>query len=70
MLYLVNLVEKPMTKFDGKFVRDYRNCLKWSCRPTCGRETQLCNGLMLIQKDKYRIILNKPRTWVWGNRLE
>ena len=51
-----------MTKFDGKFVRDYRNCLKWSCRPTCGRETQLCNGLMLIQKDKYGIILNKPRT--------
>lgn len=47
-------------RFDIKIVDDRKNYSKWSYRPTFRTEKQLPNGLILIQKDKCRIELNKP----------
>ena len=61
--------ENPMNNFDAKIVNDCKNYLNWSCGPTLRRETQFHNGLILIQKDKCSIILNKP-SHIGASRLE
>ena len=48
-----------MNKCDLKIVTNRKTYLKWSFRPTFRKEKQLENGLILIEKDKCRINLNK-----------
>ena len=48
-----------MRKVDGKFGTTKSQYLKWSFRPTFKREKQFRNGAIAIEKEKYRINLNK-----------
>ena len=53
------LRENLMSKFDVRIITNRKNYSKWSTRPTFRREKQLVNGLIIIEKDKWRIKCNK-----------
>ena len=52
--------ENPLNETDLKIVTSRKQYLKWLFRPTFRRKTQIPNGSIVIEKEKFRIRLNKP----------
>ena len=53
-------IENLMNKIDVKIVTTRKQYLKWSFRSTLKRKQLFHNGAITIEKEKYRIIFNKP----------
>ena len=52
-------IENPTKKIDIKMMATKNQYLKWSFRLISKRQKQFCNGAIAIEKEKYRINLNK-----------